>query len=171
MPRTGVQGAQCAAGASDHRAVTVPPFQFRLERVRSLRERAEEQAKEQLAAGLAHRVRGEALLHQATTVVRAAHAQARDAAVSGATAADLRAAQVWMERAERERQAAALDLDRRDAEVAARRESLAAAARDRQAIDKLEERRRAAFDAEWALREQQAIDEIAMVMHRRELAA
>jgi flagellar FliJ protein len=167
MPRTGVQGAQCAAGASDHRAVTVPPFQFRLERVRSLRERAEEQAKEQLAAGLAHRLRGEALLHRATTVVHEAHAQARDTALSGATAADLRAAQLWLERAERERQAAALDLDRRDAEVDARRTVLARAAQDHEVIVRLEGRRRAEHAREHGRREQADLDEVALAQFRR----
>ena len=171
MPRTGVQGAPCATAASDHRAVTVPPFQFRLERVRSLRERAEEQAKEQLAAGLAHRLRGEALLHQATSVVREAHAQARDTVLSGASAADLQAAQAWMERAERERQAAALDLDRRDAEVSARRVVLARAAQDHQAIARLEDRRRAEHRSAAARREQADLDEIALAVHRRGAAA
>ncbi len=171
MPRTGVQAAQPAAGASDHRAVTVPPFQFRLERVRSLRERAEEQAKEQLAAGLAHRLRGEALLHQATSVVRDAHATARDTALAGATAADLRAAQVWMERAERERQAAALDLDRRDAEVDARRVVLARAARDHEVIARLEVRRRTEHAREHARREQADLDEVALSQFRRAGAA
>ena len=39
-----------------------PSFNFRLERVRSLRERAEEAAREELARELNHRVRGEALV-------------------------------------------------------------------------------------------------------------
>ena len=43
-----------------------PSFKFRLERVRSLRERAEEAAREELARELNHRVRGEALLREAT---------------------------------------------------------------------------------------------------------
>jgi flagellar FliJ protein len=43
---------------------------------------------------------------------------------------------------------ASIELSRRDAEVAVRREALATAARDRQAIDKLKERRKAEHDAE-----------------------
>ncbi len=38
------------------------PFTFRLERVRSLRERAEERAQEELAASLATLVKGEAIV-------------------------------------------------------------------------------------------------------------
>src|SRR5215211_5590295 len=45
--------------------VSSPPFTFRLERVRALRERAEEQAKEEYAASLAHRLDGVALLRAA----------------------------------------------------------------------------------------------------------
>jgi flagellar FliJ protein len=148
-----------------------PSFTFRLERVRSMRARAEDEAREALAAELRLRMRGEALLRQAAE--RAAQARERSLATvaGGASGQALLAAQAWIERTELQRQSAALELDRRDVEVAARREVLAVAARDRQAIDKLEERQRAAFDAEWAAREQHAIDEIAMVMHRRELAA
>ena len=44
---------------------------------------------------------------------------------------------------------------------------LAAAARDRQAIDKLKERRKAEHDAEWARRSQNTLDELALAVHRR----
>ena len=77
------------------------------------------------------------------------------------------AAQAYIERAERARAEAALDLDRQDAEVDARRRALTAAARDRQAIDRLKERRRADFDREWARRSQSALDEVALAVHRR----
>ncbi len=54
------------------------PFTFRLERVRSLRERAEDQAREELARELAHRARGEAILREAAHAVSAARATGRD---------------------------------------------------------------------------------------------
>ncbi len=44
------------------RSVETPSFTFRLERVRELRERAEERAREELARELQLRMRGEALL-------------------------------------------------------------------------------------------------------------
>ena len=151
--------------------MTVPPFSFRLERVRSLRERAEEQAKEELAAGLAHRLRGEALLHEATRAAGAARDAAHTTVLAGASGADLVAAQMWAERAERRRQAAALDLDRRDAEVDARRTVLARAARDHQVISRVKDRRRADHDREAARVEQNTLDEVALTMHRRTAAA
>jgi flagellar export protein FliJ len=72
-----------------------------------------------------------------------------------------------MERAERDRREAALDLDRQDAEVEARRRALTAASRDRQAIGKLEQRRRAEHEREMARRAQIDLDEVALGVHRR----
>ena len=150
------------------RSVETPSFTFRLERVRDLRERAEEHAREQLARELQLRMRGEALLKEATHAASAA----RDTGSGvfrrfGATGADMLAAQAYLERAERDRREAALDLDRQDAEVEARRRALTAAARDRQAIGKLEERQRAAHSREMARRAQIDLDEVALGVHRR----
>ena len=144
-----------------------PSFSFRLERVRSLRERAEEQAREELARGLNHRLRGEALLREATLATHAAMDHTRGASARGATASDLMAAQAFVERTERDRQAAALDLDRRDAEVDARRVALAAAAQEREVIERLKRRRRSEHEAEAARVEQGELDEIALSVHRR----
>jgi len=83
------------------------------------------------------------------------------------TSADLRGIQTYIERREQLCAEASLDLDRQDAEVTARREILAAAARDRQAIDRLKERRKAEHDAHWAVRAQNQLDELALAMHRR----
>jgi flagellar FliJ protein len=148
--------------------VETPSFTFRLERVRTLRERAEERAREELAKELQLRVRGEAILRQATSAASAARDQGRDAVLSARTSAsDLQAAQAYIERAERARREAALDLDRQDAEVAARRDALAAAARDREAIDRLKDKQRAEFENEWARRAQNQLDEVALGVHRR----
>ena len=92
------------AGRAMNPDVETPSFTFRLERVRSLRERAEDQAREELARELTHRVRGEALLREAADVVSAARDTGRDTVLrAGASGADLLAAQAWMERAERRR--------------------------------------------------------------------
>src|SRR5690349_13610960 len=76
------------------RDVETPSFTFRLERVRDLRERAEEHAREELARELALRMRGEALLREASHAVDSA----RDTGSGifkrfGVTGADMLAAQ------------------------------------------------------------------------------
>ena len=148
--------------------VETPSFTFRLERVRTMRERAEERAQEDLANELRLRMRGEALLKQATSAVATARLAGLDT-VRGdrTTSSDLLPAQAYLERAERNRREAALELDRQDAEVNARRQVLAAAARDRQAIEKLKERQQSDHDREWARRSQNILDELALAIHRR----
>jgi flagellar FliJ protein len=148
-----------------------PSFKFRLERVRSLRERAEERAREELAQELSHRLRGEAMLREATMVASSAREAGRGALRPGASGADLLAAQAWIERSERARREAALELDRRDAEVAARRETLTVAARDREVIERLKRRRREDHDREVARLDQIELDEVALGVHRRRAAA
>jgi flagellar protein FliJ len=155
-----------------NRSVGSPSFTFRLERVRSLRERAEAAAREELARELSHRVRGEALLRQATSAVSAARDTGRDTVLkAGASGADLLAAQVFLERAERRRLDAVADLDQQDAEVARSRAALADAARDREAIERLKRKRRADHDAEVLRRAQIVLDEVALTVHRRGSAA
>jgi flagellar FliJ protein len=147
--------------------VETPSFVFRLERIRSLRERAEERAREDLAHELRLRLRGEAMLLEATEAASAATQSGRDAVMSRSSGMDLIAAQAYIERAERNRREAALDLDRQEAEVAARRAALQNAARERQVMDKLEERQRADHKREWARKAQGALDEVALGVHRR----
>jgi flagellar FliJ protein len=153
-------------------SVETPSFTFRLERVKSLRERAEDQAREQLAQELALRMRGEALLRQAALTAATARDSGLDAVQRpGASGADLIAAQHWIERAERRRREAALDVDRLQAEVAARRHALAVASRDREVLSRLEARQRAEHDRETARVEQNALDEMGLAVHRRGIAA
>lgn len=147
------------------------PFHFRLERVRSLRERAEDQAREELASGLAHRRDGLAALQAADAAARDALDLTRGALRSGSTGADLLAAQAFAERTRSSRESAALDLDRRDAEVDARRAALLAAASEREVLDRLKRRARASHEAESARRAQGVLDEIALTIHRRAQAA
>lgn len=148
--------------------MTRPTFNFRLERVRALRERFEEMAKEDLAASLSIRLKGEAMLQAAEELhSEAQHARRRVQSASDMTGDDLVAYQAYLERTERGCEAAALELDRRAAEVDARRTALTAAARDRQVLERLKERRRrdharAAERVDGAL-----LDEIAIVRHRR----
>jgi flagellar FliJ protein len=143
------------------------PFKFSLERVRALRERSEDLAREDLAASLNHRVKGEAMLRAAFETVERARSEQREAGGVALSGGDLLAMQMYLERTEREREAASLDLDRREAEVDARRRALTNAARDRQVLERLKERRRADHTLKMARIEGAALDEMALTMHRR----
>jgi flagellar FliJ protein len=151
--------------------MSVPPFRFRLERVRALRERAEEQAREELAATLSLRLRGQAMLMAASRQLDAARNERRATAGAPTTAADLVATQAYLEMAERAVDSAALDLDRTDAEVDARRDALTRAARERSVLERLKERRRAAHAADSARAEGAELDELAITRYRRDEGA
>ncbi len=144
-----------------------PSFTFPLERVRTLRERAEERAREALSAELRNQAEGEALLQAATDAVGAARDHGRAVPGGRVSVADFMTAQNFLETTERRRAEASIELARREAEVSVKRQELAVAARDRQAIDKLKERRKAEHDAEWARRSQNTLDELALGVFRR----
>src|SRR5204863_10219590 len=72
--------------------VTRRPFNFRLERVRALRESFEDQAREELAASLSIRIKGEAMLMAARERVAAAHDTRRQSATLELTGHELLAA-------------------------------------------------------------------------------
>jgi len=148
--------------------VSARPFQFRLQRVRDLRARAEQCASEQLAASLAHHRRGEQELHAAAE--RVAQAQQSRRVTAGASGADLLAMQAYVERTQRAQQTAALDLGRREAEVDARRLALVHAAREHRALTRLEQRRREEHAQEAARAEGAVMDEVALTVHRRSAA-
>ncbi len=141
------------------------PFQFRLERVKTLRERAEQQRAEELAASVAQRRAGEEQLAAAAERVDRARHERRG--IAAATGADLLSMQAYIERTLRAQQAAALDLGRREAEVDARRAALVHAAREHRALTRLEERRRAEHAREAARIEGAQMDELALTVHRR----
>lgn len=143
-------------------------FDFGLERVRKVRAHAEDCAKEALAASLAHRLRGEAQLQSVQDQLRAAHAAEvvtdTDATVD---ATMLRHRQAYLERLERTKLVAALELDRADVEVAARREVLTGASRKREVLDRLHDRQAAAHALEFARHQGALLDEIALQAHVR----
>ena len=149
--------------------VSARPFKFRLERVRALRERAEERASEELAASVAHHRRGEqALLAAAERVERARQERRASAAATGA---DLLAMQAYIERTQRAQSHAALDLGRREVEVDARRDALVHAAREHRALTRLEQRRRQEHALHAARAEGAVMDEVALAVHRRSAGA
>ncbi|HTN22844.1 MAG TPA: flagellar export protein FliJ [Solirubrobacteraceae bacterium] len=145
------------------------PFTFRLERVRALRERAEQRASEELASSVAHQRRGEEALRAAAE--RVARAREGRRATAQASGADLLAMQAYIERTQRAEQAAALDLGRREAEVDARRDALVHAAREHRALTRLEQRRREEHNMQVARAEGAVMDELALGVHRRGAAA
>jgi flagellar FliJ protein len=145
-----------------------PPFKFRLERIRSVREQIEDKAREEFAASLALRIKGEGMLRAAEAELDAAHEHTRSTGTHRTlSATDLLAAQQWVEAAERQRQARALDLDRADVDVEHRRYMLQQASQDRQALEKIKDKRRREHEAEANRVAAIALDEMALNMHRR----
>lgn len=143
-------------------------FRFPLERLRALRERGEELAKQELAGALHRQARCAERLRAMGDEVAGAFATQRAASAGGSSsAADLLAAQAYLERMEQAHEAGQLDLDRHDAEVGARVDALREAARERQALERLKERRRADHARAVARAEGAALDEIAITQHRR----
>ena len=107
---------------ADRSHVETPSFTFRLERVRTIRERAEDRAREALTVELRSRAEGEHLLRDATDAVIAARDAGRTTVTGGRiSATDFISAQAFLERTERLRVEASLELARREAEVDARR--------------------------------------------------
>lgn len=147
------------------------PFQFRLERVRELRERAEDEAREELASSLAVRMKGEAMLRAAAEDVSGAQDARRQSSQADLSGAELLALQAYMERTERQCESAALELDRREAQVDARRAALATRSQERQVLERLKERRRDDHKREMERREGALLDELAIATHRRSGAA
>jgi flagellar FliJ protein len=145
--------------------VSARPFKFRLERVRALRERAEQRASEEFAVSVAHHRLGEEQLQAAAE--RVADARQMRRGVAHASGADLLSMQAYMERTQRAQHAAALDLGRREADVDARRDALVHAAREHRALTRLEERRRAEHAVVAARVEGAHMDEVALTAHRR----
>ncbi len=157
--------ARPAARPADNRSVTTPPFKFRLERVRELRERDEERAREELAVSLSHHLRGTAMLRRAAEQVREARSLRQPQ--RGVTGADLVAHDRWVQRLESERATAELAVARASEEVAQRRGQLVEARQRREALERLksrqaEEHRSRALRAEAAI-----LDEIAIAAHVR----
>ena len=148
------------------------PFRFGLERVREIRAHDEEQAKEQFAASLSQRLRGEAMLRAAEDELRDAQRPvvpaSFDTPVSGDT---LVARQAWVERLQRTRDDAAVRLQGLNVELERSRESLTDASRRREVLDQLKSRHREKHVRECERRESNAIDEMALNVHNRRRSA
>lgn len=147
------------------------PFRFGLQRVREIRAHDEDQAKERFAASLNARVRGEAVLRAAESRLRDAQSGALSSGLGPLTGATLVAHQAWVERLEHDRADAQLRMRSYDAELHTRRGELARASQAREVLDKLEERQREEHRLESDRAESERLDEMAIQMHARKMAA
>ena len=150
--------------------MTGTSFRFRLERVRALRERREDAAKEELAGAMvAHRLCEEQEQAAADRVAQAQSEQ-RNGTSAPATAGELIARQAYLERSEEAHLATRRDLHRQELELNRRRDALTVAAMERQALERLKETRRADHEREVARREGLLLDEMAINGFRRRAA-
>jgi len=159
-----------AAPRPTTQTMTGPSFRFRLERVRALRERTEDEAKQAFAGAMQERVRSEReVLSAAERVAQAREAQL-DATGVRTSASDLVARQAYLERSELAHRASQDDLGLREQALEVKREELTEAARDRQALERLKEHRRQEHEREQARIEAATLDEIAINGFRRRAA-
>jgi len=138
-------------------------FRFRLERVRALRERKEQQAQQELARAISLRTGAEAGLRAAEAELARAHTEHR--ALVGEpqalAASELMARQAFAERVEAHRGAQAQELEQRKATVAERDATLTVATTEHETLKRLRERQHGEHERARASREQSELDEIA----------
>jgi flagellar protein FliJ len=142
-------------------------FVFRLEAVRSLREQHQQQAQQHLANELVLRDQRARELDDAARRVDRALNDAAPSPGASATAQQLAARQAWVERVQREQDSARDGLARQETQVAAGRERLQIASRDREVLERLRARRLSAHEREAARRDEATLGEVALTAHRR----
>jgi flagellar FliJ protein len=152
--------------------MTGPPFRFRLERVRALRERKETLAKVELAGALSRLSGRERELRAVDADLQRALEEQRAATAESAmvSPAELLERQAFLEQVEARRGASAGELEREAAEVVDRDAELSSAAAEHEMLKRLRERRREEHDREAARLEAGALDEIAVTRAHREPA-
>lgn len=146
-------------------AMNGPSYRFRLERVRALRERREEQAKQEFAVAFQARQRCLDELARIAGQIESARQAQLDA-----TADDLGAHQSYLERLERAHELAFDDLARQEAELTERRIALTKASQELEALERLKEKGLDDHNREAARVEQNVLDEIAGNGHWRRAA-
>jgi flagellar export protein FliJ len=149
--------------STDNQIVNGPVFRFRLERVRALRERKEQQAQQELGLAIASCSSAEAELRAAEAHLEQAHSEHRAQVGEPQTldARELVGRQAFLERIEAQRGAHAQELQRREATVLERDAQLTTAASEHEMLKRLRERHRGEHERAAAGREQGALDEIA----------
>ena len=149
-------------------------FTFRLEPIRALRQQAERQAQEALARELRRQRDRETELDAATRRVDDARGTGDLRPGTEVSGQDLRTFQAYMERVERERDAAEHGVAAQALEVDAGRSRLARASIEHETLVRLKARKRTEHDRAVARAQTARLDEIAIARHvrlRREEAA
>jgi len=146
---------------------TAPSFRFRLERVRALRQRREDLARQELARAVDQLAGSRDRLRAVERNLKHAHAQQRLAADS---AAELLARQAFVEHVEAQRTMGIRELERHQADVDSCDAQLGVAAREHEMLERLKERKRAEHTREADRREADRLDEIALEPYRRSAA-
>ena len=149
-------------------------FTFRLEPIRALRQQAERQAQEALARELRRQRDRETELDAATRRVDDARGTGDLRPGTEVSGQDLCAFQAYMERVERERDAAEHGVAAQALEVDAGRSRLARASIEHETLVRLKARKRTEHDRAVARAQTARLDEIAIARHvrlRREEAA
>lgn len=140
-------------------------YRFRLEHVRALRERREEQAKLELAGALQRRRRcRDQLADTHALISRACVAQMQ------ARGDELRVHQAYLERLESTERLLADQLTGHERDVAGRRARLTACSQERAALEKLKQKGLDAHNRELAHVEQLLLDELACNRYWRQAA-
>ena len=137
-------------------------FTFKLDSLKTLREHAEEQAKEALARDLALRASAEERLAEAAAQVDRAQSSAALSDGAVATGHELLARQAYVEASEKARHAARADLDTRERLVGESREGLERASRELEVVERLHERKLSAHRRAVERAEESMRDEIAL---------
>jgi flagellar protein FliJ len=147
------------------------PFRFGLERVREIRAHDEDQAKERFAASLNARTRGEATLRAAEQHLRDAQSGVGAPSLGPLSGATLVARQAWVERLEQSRVDAQLRMANYEADLQSKRGELAQASQAREVLDQLKTKQREAHRLNAERVEAAELDEMALQMHARKMAA
>jgi flagellar export protein FliJ len=146
---------------------TAPSFRFRLERVRALRQRREDLARQDLAHAVDQLAGSRDRLRAVERNLEHAHAQQR---LPSDSAAELLARQAFVEHVEAQRTMGLRELERHQADVAACDDQLGIAAREHKMLERLKERQHAEHARETDRRETSRLDEIALERYRRSAA-
>ncbi len=153
---------------------TGPSFRFRLERIRALRERSEDLARQELAKAISRLSGSRDHLGEVDAHLERVRADQRRRLADGesvtVSAGELLAQQAFAEHVETQRTIGVRELAQREAEVADRDAELSHAAREHQMLERLKERRRIEHEQETERRESNLLDEIAMDRSRRSAA-
>lgn len=147
-------------------------FRFRLERVRALRERREDLARQELAKAVTRLAGSRERLEAVEEHLERVRAEQRVATSPASTVdiQELRARQAIVEQVEAQRVGGARELAQREADVAERGSELGHAAREHRMLERLKERQHAEHDREVRRQENIVLDEIAIDGFRRSAA-